>query len=200
MNEIIASLITDRTQEDVDYLMHLYEIGADNWTLGAIAGETIVGTVLVGDGEYPWFLRAISRGAYNYTDLNRVTRAMEYIDSELKKRGYISGYAPLYIPHRAAVFADDGESIIRWDEWTDTEWNEHDIPTESICAEYLRNIRALRDRFPIDAETPNVPEDMDELHFTEANDIEQILVDVNDVVSRIDHSYIYAGEAFAGEF
>lgn len=38
------------------------------------------------------------KGHYNANDLNRVTAAMEYLDAELRKVGYESGYSRLKIP------------------------------------------------------------------------------------------------------
>ena len=36
-----------------------------------------------------------TKGHYNAADLNRVTAAMEYLDTELRKAGYESGYVPI---------------------------------------------------------------------------------------------------------
>lgn len=58
---IIDELVTDRSQSDVDSLKALLARGVSNWT----------------EAEEAEFNLARSKGAYNYTDLNRVTEANE---------------------------------------------------------------------------------------------------------------------------
>lgn len=69
---IIDNLITDRSQSDVDALRTLLARGKANWTAEELAE----------------FNLARSKGAYNYTDLNRVTEAMDYINERLVWYGY----------------------------------------------------------------------------------------------------------------
>ena len=69
---IIDNLITDRTQSDVDGLRELLARGKASWTAEELAE----------------FNLARSKGAYNYTDLNRVTEAMDYINEQLVGNGY----------------------------------------------------------------------------------------------------------------
>ena len=80
---IIDNLITDRNQSDVDALRALLARGRANWTAEELAE----------------FNLARSKGAYNYTDLNRVTEAMEYLDESLRGYGYETNYRKLSIPH-----------------------------------------------------------------------------------------------------
>lgn len=69
---IIDNLVTDRSQADVDSLRALLARGAANWTAE----------------ELSEFNLARSKGSYNYTDLNRVTEAMDYINEQLVGNGY----------------------------------------------------------------------------------------------------------------
>lgn len=69
---IIDNLITDRSQSDVDALRALLARGKAKWTAEELAE----------------FNLARSKGAYNYTDLNRVTQAMDYINEQLVGYGY----------------------------------------------------------------------------------------------------------------
>ena len=64
---VIDNLITDRSQSDVDALRALLSRGKANWTAEQLAA----------------FNQAASKGAYNYTNLNRVTQCMEYINKRL---------------------------------------------------------------------------------------------------------------------
>lgn len=69
---IIDELVTDRSQSDVDSLKALLARGVSNWT----------------EAEETEFNLARSKGSYNYTDLNRVTQAMDYINEQLVGYGY----------------------------------------------------------------------------------------------------------------
>ena len=78
------TLITDRSQADVDAVREL---------LLKVSG----GTATV--EELAQFNLAKEKGAYNYTDLNRVTAAMDYINNQLVGYGYQTGYQRVEIPH-----------------------------------------------------------------------------------------------------
>lgn len=78
-----STLITDRAAADLENLRALLSTPMEDWTAEQLAQ----------------FNRAISKGAYNYTDLNRVTQCMEYLDETLRSYGYETGYQPLYISH-----------------------------------------------------------------------------------------------------
>lgn len=68
---IIDTLITDRTKADVQRWSSLK---AKGW-----AG--------MADAEKSEWLSSL-KGSYNYTDLNRVTEAMDYINEQLVGNGY----------------------------------------------------------------------------------------------------------------
>ena len=67
-----STLITDRSQADLDALGSLLSVPMEDWTAEELAE----------------FNLARSKGAYNYTDLNRVTAAMDYINEQLVGYGY----------------------------------------------------------------------------------------------------------------
>ena len=161
-------LITDRSASDVSRIDRLLKKGRRNWTAderlyffngsgGYEAVSTLTDeistltdtvTVYIGDG--------VVRGAYNYTDLNRVTAAMDGIKARLEKDGYrVDGYRD-----------------------TVNEWSDSDAPRAAQLEAYLANVAAIRAVLDVLPTTPETPEDMDLLTWMEANDIEQILVDV----------------------
>lgn len=80
---VIDKLITDRTQADVDTLTELLGKPFAQWTAE----------------EAAWFRKASSKGAYNYTDLNRVTEAMDYLNDLFLKYGYSTGYVKIIVGH-----------------------------------------------------------------------------------------------------
>lgn len=81
---IIDTLITDRTQADVDRVLTL---SAKGWAAMTAAERE----------EF----EAGMKGAYNATDLNRVNAAMEYLESRLVAMGYTGGYYQrVKVPHK----------------------------------------------------------------------------------------------------
>lgn len=81
---IIDTLITDRTQADVNRALAL---SAKGWAAMTAA-------------EREEFAAGM-KGTYNATDLNRVNAAMEYLDTRLKAMGYTGGYYQrVKVPHQ----------------------------------------------------------------------------------------------------
>lgn len=91
------------------------------------------------------------------------------------------------------------EEVLVPDERDPYTWFQDDIPTPSIMEQYLTNLSELRSLFVQSATTPPVPPDMEWFTFQEANDIEKILVDIEDMVRRIEAAYLFSGDVFAGE-
>ena len=87
-----------------------------------------------------------TKGAYNYSDLNRVERAVAEI-SDLAGLGLV----------------------------TKTDWKMWDIPTASEMSRYLGNIASVRALIADDANVPVTPTSMSNLTYNEANNIELIL-------------------------
>lgn len=116
-----------------------------------------------------------SIGVYNATDMNRVGAAVDYIVGRMKE----VGYAPVVS--------------------TKTDWVKADIPTPAQREQYLANIRTLRAQLTVYPSTPPVPADMRHLTWQEANDIEQILVDLDDLLTKSSRSLYFSGEFFSNE-
>ena len=110
------------------------------------------------------------KGTYNATDLNRVQSACEYIAERLSNYGY-------------------SVSLIALPEWTVT-----DIPVQSQMQDYLANVQTLRDTIEVLQTTPQVPESMALLDWVGANNIEQILVDLETVINRTFMSFLRSGQ------
>ena len=87
-----------------------------------------------------------TKGAYNYSDLNRVERAVAEISDIL------------------------GLGLV-----TKTNWGMWDIPTASEMARYLNNVAVLRQQLPDDTDAPMLPTSMSHLTYTDANNIELVL-------------------------
>lgn len=91
-----STLITDRTNSDVSALSELLAKDITEWT----------------PEELDRFNNGLFKGAYWWTDLNRVTACMSYIDKELKKIGYSSGYAPVVVHKVDAPFRDENTILL----------------------------------------------------------------------------------------
>lgn len=115
------------------------------------------------------------KGAYNATDLNRVQAAVEYLAGVFESYGYTVNLQP-----------------------TPT-WSVGEIPTEEQMAAYLANVTALRAVLDMPSTTPVVPVDMALLTYIEANNIEQILVDIDQLLTNAAAAWFYSGDLFSGE-
>lgn len=115
------------------------------------------------------------KGAYNAVDLNRVGAAVSYVANRINQCGYIV------------------EVDVKQD------WKTGDIPTISEMETYLDNVREIRAVFPVFSTTPTAPDSMGYLDYNEANNIEQILIDVNLLIDLMSAAWYYSGELYSGE-
>lgn len=170
---IAMMLVTDRAQEDVDRLNRLLSGGPASWS----------------EDDAEWYFATVCRGAYNASDLNRVNRAMDYLHSRIKDRGY--GWYQLQTVHHNI----DGN------EWDDDTWTGDDIPLRADAAKYIDNVKSFHDCMPlVDIEMPPCPENMEQFTHEKANDIERILIAADSGVHYLDViEEFYAGEIWAGE-
>lgn len=115
------------------------------------------------------------RGAYNATDLNRVQDAMEYLAGVFASYGYAVSLQPM------------------------PTWSVGEIPTEAQMGVYLANVAALRAVLDMPSTTPEVPANMALLTYIEANNIEQILTDIDQLLTNAAAAWFYSGEVYCGE-
>lgn len=110
-----TTLITDRTQADVDRVK-------------AIAKKIENGTA--SESELAEFNGAAMKGAYNYTDLNRVTAAMDALKTKLEGYGYaVPGYQRIKIDHviPGASRLPEGYTELQYIESTGTQYIDTDF-------------------------------------------------------------------------
>ena len=115
------------------------------------------------------------KGFYNAFDLNRVGAAVEYIAGRFAALGY------------------DCPVTVKKD------WLTSDAPTASQLETYRQNIVTLRSRIAVMASTPEAPASMAGLNYVKANNIEQILLDLDALITNITKSWCFSGELYAGE-
>lgn len=145
---------------------------ADVDRVAALAGRVSAGTAT--DAEKAEWASDL-KGAYNASDLNRVGAAVAYVAGWLNVYGY-------------AV------TVTKKQDWTGS-----DIPTAGQMAAYLRDVAALRVAIAVMASTPPTPDSANNLTWQEANNIEQILLDVDELLTRMAAAWFYSGELYAGE-
>ena len=118
------------------------------------------------------------RGAgtyYNASDLNRVGATVQYVAERFAAQGYAVTVSPKM------------------------DWLASDIPTSSELETYRQNIAALRALLAVMPTTPETPDSMAGLTYTDANDIERILLDLDTLLTNAALAWYQSGELFAGE-
>ena len=124
-----------------------------------------------------------SKGTYKASDLNRVGVAMNYVADRLKAAGYDPHISPK------------------------TDWKDDDWVDPAAQAVYLGDLAELRKQFTMLASTPQVPPRIlatainsnDGLTYTWANNIEQILKDIDLLITNMTAAWFYSGEVYSGE-
>ena len=151
------NLITDRTLQDVYRWKELKTKGYANMT----------------DAEKAEWTSC--KGAYNYTDLNRVEAAVRVIAEKLNA---------LDIPVSVTTKSD---------------WTNKDLPTRSDMERYLNNVHLLRSASSGLYQAPKPPSTMEKLDYIGANDIEKTLLYINNWAEGMKETQKYAGEFYGGE-
>ena len=116
------------------------------------------------------------KGRYGAVDMNRVESAVEALSARFVEDGYLT--FPLSVK---------------------TDWNQQSIPTRADMERYLGNVATLRSLARVYPTTPAAPTVNQRMDYRKANDIEQILFDLRDILEKIPNSRFYAGEIYSGE-
>lgn len=79
-----------------------------------------------------------------------------------------------------------------------TNWVYSDIPTVAQLAKYISDLQSLKNSFVFN--TPDIPDTASNLTLTGANAIEQMCVNLNAALTRLQQSGFYCDEIYSGEF
>ena len=79
------------------------------------------------------------------------------------------------------------------------DWTVDDAPTISQMRQYIADVEALRSAIAVLQTTPEVPTDMEGLTYTEANDIEKILTDIDRLITNMTDAWFHSGDIYSGE-
>lgn len=194
---VIDNLVYDRTQADVDRVFIL-------------KNKILTGGLSALSNEEKAEYMAGMKGAYNYTDMNRVGQAVAYIAGRMTA---LPGELDAYRAEKGV--GDDPNYEVPYDPSTvvvsaKTDWAMGDTPTQSLVGTFLNNLTVLRKQLVLPNDAPAVPSSLDQLNFSTANDIEYLLyviyqtfLDVEATLYRkIDYTvamYAYAGISYCGE-
>lgn len=157
---MLENLITDRTLSDFLRWKELRDKGWANMTTAE---------------REEW--AAGMKGAYKYSDLNRVGEALNHIRNRLTDAGYLGGNE-FSMP---------------------TTWDNSHIPTKESFTSYLSAVETIRAAMSQKRTTPPTPADIGSLDFQGANDIEQILLDVDELITKMLSVRYYSGDLYSGE-
>lgn len=185
-------MITDRTKSDVELVKSLVRKGLKRMT----------------EDEIRSFLSGM-RGAYNYTDFNRVESVVKYLSDrlvevpveieDLRKELDIAWDSAFSIPYDPS----DYENIN-----VKTDWDASNMLTETDRVRYIGNVEHIAlSLFDL---PESFPKSLDGLTYSEANAIEQSLVNLDVLLSELKKSketllintskaWFYSGEIYGDE-
>ena len=152
-------LIYDRTQADVNRAIELN----DKYNKGTITPSEIL--------EWDNFLK----GAYNYTDLNRIEQWCDYIAEQLNLYGYkvnITTNIELY------------------------DWDMEDFPTKETMKTIRDNVEKLKEAF---IAFTDVPGNLEKMTYEKANNLEKVLHELDILINNMIVNFYYSGETYSGE-
>lgn len=112
------------------------------------------------------------KGAYNYTDLNRIEEWCSYLATKLQAAGYNINIT------------------------TKTDWSMADFPTQAQLERIRSNVNTIKTAF---ATASNIPTNMSYMTYKKANDIERVLNELHNRLWGMTDWYVYSGVANAGQ-
>ena len=78
-------------------------------------------------------------------------------------------------------------------------WSMNSLPTLADMERYLNNVKIIREAFSTLSTTPYVTDSIKGFTYKEANDIEQILSDVDKLLTNMISVWFFSGDTFSGE-
>ena len=121
--------------------------------------------------------KAGMKGAYNVSDLNRVCAALNYVRDRLIDAGYIGG----------------NYFVLR------TDWKQSDILTASDFSLLIFAVEMIRAAMTQYRTTPATPQDTGSLDIEGANNIEKIILDIDELINKMQAARFYGGDLYSGE-
>lgn len=206
-----ADYITDR------YIVGGKKTGRTTYALNGgeaaiVAGQSIVLPATPFQGAFPLFIFAINREGILSNGCAAKLFSMQIYAEDVLVRDFVpcqnpSGNVGLYDLVGGQFYGNAGSGAFTSGPEVpdpppviDYAWQETDIPTASQMAQYLANVVNLLGARLVQQPYITLPASMAGLTLAGANNIEWALVCVDAVTPVVRKSYIYSGEAMAGEF
>lgn len=160
---IINELVYNRTQADVDRVY-------------ALKNKILTGGLAALTAEEKAEYLAGMKGAYNYTDFNRLGEAIAYLVERMKK-----------------LDIHDSSIVPKVD------WAMGDTPTQSQVRNLLSYLTKLRAKLSLPDNTPSVPNSLDKLTYQTANDMELLLWMIDQRITQTTTAFRYSGTMYCGQ-
>lgn len=173
--EQTGTTYTDTVPDEIALCTYTLTAYNDDGESAAAALTVILRLDLITDRTRADVENETDKGFYNASDLNRVGAAVEYIAGRFTALGYA---CPVTVKK---------------------DWLTSGAPTQRQMETYRQNIVTLRGQIAVMQSTPDAPASMAGLNYVKANNIEQILLDLDALIDNITKSWCFSGELYAGE-
>lgn len=160
---IINELVYDRTQADVDRVYTL-------------KNKILTGGLTALSAEEKAEYLAGMKGAYNYTDFNRLGEAIVYLVERMKE-----------------LDIHDSSIVPKVD------WAMGDTPTRSQVSNLLSCLTKLRAKLSLPENAPVVPNTLDNLVYQTANEMELLLWMIDQRITQTTAAFRYSGTIYCGQ-
>lgn len=121
------------------------------------------------------YLTVHQKGAYTYEDLNRVEEAVLYVAKRLREFGHLSSLPVTQF------------------------WRVEDKINVDDFSRYFGNVAMLRNAITVWGSTPEAPNSAVGFDYSKANALEQILVDIDQILTHISRAWFYSGDLYSAE-
>ena len=172
--EQTGTTYTDTVPDEIALCTYTLTAYNDDGESAAAALTVILRLDLITDRTRADVANQTDKGFYNASDLNRVGAAVEYIAGRFTALGYA---CPVTVKK---------------------DWLTTDAPTASQMEAYRQNIVTLRSQIAVMVSTPEAPASMAGLNYIKANDIEQILADMDFILQNMPAAFRHCGVTVCG--
>ena len=172
--EQTGTTYTDTVPDEIALCTYTLTAYNDDGESAAAALTVILRLDLITDRTRADVANQTDKGFYNASDLNRVGAAVEYIAGRFTALGYA---CPVTVKK---------------------DWLTSGAPTASQMESYRQNIVTLRGQIAVMQSTPEAPASMAGLNYVKANNIEQILADIDFILQNMPAASRHCGVTVCG--
>lgn len=170
----VTSYTASGLAQETEYTFSLTAVNRGGASEAVTLTAKTTALVLITDRTQSDVAARNAKGTYGAIDLIRVGDAVSCMQGLLEQLGHLVPVDPK----------------VDWTEW--------DWPTPSTMQRYLQDVETVRSKLTLLSTTPKTPDSMDSLTFAKANDIEQILLDVDTVITVLKKTVVPCGATACG--